>query len=186
MLNGRSSQCNEMTVRKTAVETLGKLDAAALAQNAAALVATLVNDIWGVRVAAIETLGRLGAEALAQHEPALAKAAKEDKSQAVRKTACLVMHTLKPSAGYDTYAKLDDSVWEVRVAAVETLSKLDATALAPHLPAIVATLEDRNAGASLPSTFIASVTPGRATGWHPGGKRAPASRSSSVATMAGR
>ena len=47
------------------METLGKLDAAVLAQHAAAVVAMLKDSEWRVRRAAMQTLGKLSAAALA-------------------------------------------------------------------------------------------------------------------------
>ena len=60
------------------METLGKLEPAALAQHGAALVARLEDSYWNVCKAAVQTLGKLEPAALAQHEQALAKAAEED------------------------------------------------------------------------------------------------------------
>ena len=104
--------------------------------NASAVVAKLKDSGARVRYAAVETLGKLGAAALAQHEQALATAANEDGSQDVRRAACLVMHRLKPSAGYDTVAKLEDLDGypdaDTRLEALKTLGKLDAATLAQH------------------------------------------------------
>ena len=58
-------------VRLAAVSTLGKLEAAALAQHAGAIVAKLEDSDWGVRKAAVLTLGMLEAAALAQHADAI-------------------------------------------------------------------------------------------------------------------
>jgi len=58
-------------VRTAAVSTLGKLDAATLAQHAPAIVARLADSDSNVRTAAVSTLGKLDAATLAQHAPAL-------------------------------------------------------------------------------------------------------------------
>jgi len=130
-------------VRKAAVETLGKLEPAALAQHGAALVARLEHSEWGVRQAAVETLGKLEPAALAQHEQALAKAAKEDKDSDVRRAADKVLAELRvhlmqqliDAGNVDAVvAKLEDTNEKVRKAAVETLGKLEAAAVAPLLP----------------------------------------------------
>ena len=60
------------------METLGKLEAAALAQHAAALVDKLEDADARVRRAALLTLGKLEMAALAPHEQALDKAATDD------------------------------------------------------------------------------------------------------------
>ena len=82
-------------VRLMALDTLGKLEAAAIADHAAALVDTLKDSEWHVRLAAVQTLSKLEAAALAEHA-----------------VAALV----------DT---LEDSEWRVRQAAVQTLGKLE-------------------------------------------------------------
>ena len=95
-----------MFVCAPALETLGKLDAVALAPHAAALVATLAACSYDTRKAAWEVLTKLGAEEmLAQH------------------AAILV-------------AKLEDSDAEVRQAAVEALGRLPPEELATHAPAL--------------------------------------------------
>ena len=94
------------------METLGKLEPAALAQHAAAVAARLEDcDPYfddrpdrgddGVRWAAVKTLGKLEPPVLALH-------------------AALIV------------AKLEDPDRCVRIAAVQTLDKLEAAALAPH------------------------------------------------------
>ena len=86
--------------------------------------------------AAEETLGKLGVEeTLALHADTVA-AKLADSDTETRKAACLVMHRLKPSAGYDTVAKLEDLDGypdaDTRLDALKTLGKLDAATLAQH------------------------------------------------------
>ena len=66
-----SSRTPMVHVRWAALETLGKLEPAALAQHAAAVVAKLEDCRLGVRRAALETLGKLEPAALAQHAAAI-------------------------------------------------------------------------------------------------------------------
>jgi HEAT repeat protein len=54
-------------VRYAVVSTLGKLDAATLAQHAPAILARLEDSDSDVREAAVRTLGKLDAATLAQH-----------------------------------------------------------------------------------------------------------------------
>ena len=58
--------------------------------------------------------------------------------------ARVVMHKLEPAAGHmdAVAAKLEDSFWPVRIAAVEMLGKLEPAALAQHGAALAARLED--------------------------------------------
>jgi len=134
-------------VRTSAVETLGKLEPAALAQHGAALVARLEHSKWVVRKVAVKTLGKLEPAALAQHGAALA-ARLEDSDVGVSHAAVETLGKLEPAAlaqhGAALAARLADSVWKVRQAAVETLGKLDLAALAQHGAALVARLEDSN------------------------------------------
>ena len=59
-----------------------------------------------------------------------------------RKAAWLIMHKLKPDAGYDVYeAKLNDQDWEVRLEAVKALGELDSAALAIHEQALDSILD---------------------------------------------
>ena len=82
-------------VRVVAVQTLGKLEPAALAQHGAALVARLEDSYGWVRKAAVETLGKLEPAALAQYEQAIAKAAEEDEYEDVRGGAYEVLAKLR-------------------------------------------------------------------------------------------
>ena len=85
-----------------------------------------------MRKAAWEVLSKLGVEeTLAQHAGIVA-AKLADSDTDVRKAACFLMHKLKPSAGYDTVAKLEDSDAGTRLDAVKTLGKLDAATLTQH------------------------------------------------------
>ena len=61
----------DAVVRRAAVEALGKLEAAVLAQYAPALVAKLEHSNRRVRQSAVEALGKLEAAVLAQYAPAL-------------------------------------------------------------------------------------------------------------------
>ena len=109
---------SDMYVRMVALETLGKLEAAALAQHAAAVVARLEDPDWGVRWPAVELLGKLDAAALAPHEQALDKAASyveyddDDEDDDVE----------DEDDGY----RPDDGDDDVRAAAAELLAKLRA------------------------------------------------------------
>ena len=86
---------SEKIVRYYAVETLGELDVATLAQHGAALVAKLDDSEKIVRQAAAQSLGKLDLATLAQHEQAIAKAAKEDKDYGVRRAADEVLAKLR-------------------------------------------------------------------------------------------
>ena len=119
------------------METLGKLDAAALAQHEAALVAMLEDSDEDVRRAAVETLGKLDAAALAQHAAALGGRL-EDSDAGVQIAARFAMHKLEPSGGHmdALVAMLEDSDGGVRWAAVRTLGELDLATLAPYEQAL--------------------------------------------------
>jgi len=67
-------------VRRAAVSTLGKLDAATLAQHAPAILARLDDSDPDVRRAAVSTLGKLDAATLAQHAPAILARLEHSKS----------------------------------------------------------------------------------------------------------
>ena len=116
-----------------AMKVLGMLDAPDLAPHAAAIVAKLTDSDEDVRKAALEVLSKLGVkDTLAQHAGIVA-AKLADSDTGVRKAACFLMHELKPSAGYDTVAKLEDpDDADTRLDAVKTLGKLDARTLAQH------------------------------------------------------
>ena len=60
---------SDWDVRLAAVETLGQLEAAVLAEHAPAVVAMLEDSDWDIRLAAVETLGKLKAVTLAEHVP---------------------------------------------------------------------------------------------------------------------
>ena len=95
-------------VRLMALDTLGKLEAAALAELAPAIAAKLEHRSSAVRLTAVEMLGKLDAATLANHAPA-------------------VMDKLKVN-------KVNDS--KLRRAAVATLSKLEAAVRAEFAPAM--------------------------------------------------
>ena len=80
-----------------AVETLGKLEPAALAQHAAALVAKLDHPDRGVREAALQALGKLEPAALAQHAAAVV-AKLEDPDESLRQAAVKTLGKLEPAA----------------------------------------------------------------------------------------
>ena len=133
---------DDADVRLMAVETLGKLEAAALAQHAAAVVGKLEDSDANVRlVAAVQTLGKLDAASLAPHAAAL-KSMLEDSEVTVQLGARLPLHKLEPAAGHmDAVVGILvdsawDSEWRLRHAAVETLGKLDAALLAQHVQAL--------------------------------------------------
>ena len=103
--------------------------------------------MWFVRLEAVETLAKLEVAALAPYEQAIAKAAKEDSDVEVQIAARVVMHKLEPAAGHmdAVVAKLEDSDWHVRQAAVQTLGELDLASLAQHEQAIAkAAMEDED------------------------------------------
>ena len=131
-------------VRRQAVETLGKLEPAALAQHGAALATRLEDSHQWVRQKAVETLGKLEAAALAQHQQAIAKVAKEDSIVYVQMEARVVMHKLEPAAGHGAalVARLVDSDWHVRLAAAAQLGNLEAAALAQHQQSIAKAAEE--------------------------------------------
>ena len=62
----------------------------------------------------------------------------EDTEVRVQFAARFAMHKLEPAAGHmdAVVARLEDSGWGVREAAVQTLGMLDAAALAPHEQAL--------------------------------------------------
>jgi len=132
-------------VREAAVQTLGKLDSAALAQHGATLVAKLEDSDVHVRQAAVQTLGKLEPAVLAQHGAALA-ARLEDSMWVVRNAAVEALGKLDVAAlaqhGAALAARLEDSDWCVRQEAVKTLGKLEPAALAQHGTALAARLED--------------------------------------------
>jgi len=134
---------SDLGVRFWALQTLGKLEPAALAQHGAALVARLEHSDLFVRRAAVETLGKLEPAALAQHAAALA-ARLEDSEWRVQIVARFVMHKLEPAAGHmdAIAAMLEDDDEEVRKVAVRTLGELEPAALAQYAAALVARLED--------------------------------------------
>ena len=55
---------SDRRVREAALETLGKLEGAALAAHAAAVVAKLEDSSWVMRATAVATLGKLESEGL--------------------------------------------------------------------------------------------------------------------------
>ena len=73
-------------VRSAAVSTLGKLDAATLAQHAPAIVARLDDPDSGVRWAAVRALGQLDAATLTPHAIAIV-ARLDDPESGVRSAA---------------------------------------------------------------------------------------------------
>ena len=84
------------------METLGKLDAAVLAQHAAAVVGILDDSDEDVRRAALVTLGKLDAAALAHHATAIVgmrkqiiEAAAKDMHPEVRAAASRVLGKVK-------------------------------------------------------------------------------------------
>lgn len=100
--------------RALAVQTLGTLDAAVLAQHAPTVTAMLDHSLnLGVREAAVQTLGQLDAATLAQHAPALV-------------------------------AKLEDRSSAVRRAVLEALGKVDAASLVQHKHALANAAKDRD------------------------------------------
>ena len=131
---------SDVDVREAAVETLGKLEPAALAQHAATIVAKLEHSNEDVRMAAVDTLGELEPAALAQHAAAVV-AKLEDSKWGVRRAAAATLGKLEPAAlaqhAAAVVAKLEDSKWGVRRAAAATLGKLEPAALAQHSSAIV-------------------------------------------------
>jgi len=104
----RKLEDSDRRVRRTALETLGKLPPEALATHTAALLARLEDSEWRVRHAALETLGKLPPlppEALATLAAAL-------------------------------LPRLEDSDWGVRRAALETIGKLPPEGFAMHTAAL--------------------------------------------------
>ena len=143
----------QSSVREAAAETLGKLGAAALARHGAALAAKLEDSDLRVRRVALKTLGELEVADLALYEEAVAKMARADDEKYmsidfgdrmdIRQAAWLVMHKLKPGAGYDVYeAKLNENDRGVRLETVKALGELDAAALAPHEQALAQAAEE--------------------------------------------
>ena len=115
-------------VRMRAVLELRKLEPAALAQYANALVARLDDSEELVCMEALETLGKLGPAMLAQHAETVV-AQLEDSEWRVRMTASLQTQGKLEPATLAQYAdavvaRLAESIWRVREGALATLSKL--------------------------------------------------------------
>jgi len=134
---------SDRKVRWWAVETLGKLEPAALAQHGAALAARLEDSNWNVRKAVVETLGKLKPGDLAQHGAALA-ARLEHSDLFVRRAAVETLGKLEPAAlaqhGPALAARLEDSNWRVQIVARFVMHKLEPAA--GHMDAVAAMLED--------------------------------------------
>jgi len=132
-------------VRERALETLGHLQPATLAQHADAVLAKLEDTYWNVRKEAVTTLSKLQPAALAQHADAVV-AKLEHSNEYVRKTAVVMLGKLEPArlaqhAGA-VLPRLDHRDWKTRVAVLELLAKLEPAALAQYGSALVARLED--------------------------------------------
>jgi len=117
-------------VRYAAVQTLGKLESAALAQHGAALAARLEDFNEFLRLAAVERLGKLEPVALAQHGAALA-ARLEDSQWLVRQAAVETLGKLDLAAlalheQAIANAAEEDKDSDVRRAAAKVLTKLRA------------------------------------------------------------
>ena len=136
--------CNDSGVRKTAVETLGRLEPASLAQHGAALVARLGDSDWRVRQAAVQTLGKLDSASLAQHGAALVASLIDPYEAAWEVLTKLGAEETLAQHVAVIVAKLEDSDFRVRYGAVKTLGKLDSASLAQHGAALVARLVDSN------------------------------------------
>jgi len=135
-------------VRRAAVETLGKLDLADLAQHQQALAKAAKEDKdYDVQIAARVVMHKL--EPAAGHMDAVV-AKLEHSYWGVRNAAVEALSKLDSAAlaqhGAALVAKLEDPVSSVRRTAVETLGKLEPAALAPHGAAVVARLEDSDSG----------------------------------------
>jgi hypothetical protein len=139
-----SDRFESSAVRWEAVPLLGRLQPAALAEHAAAIVPLVEDAHFEVRAAALLTLHNLPA-ALEQHVgvvvPLLADAISH-----VRRAALETLGQLEPEALAQHAAAvvplLEDAHPNVRIAALQTLRRLPAAALAEHAGAIVALLED--------------------------------------------
>ena len=137
---------SDWLVRKTSLETLGKLEPATLAQHADAVVARLEDSDWIVRYVALETLGKLEPATLAQHADAVV-AMLEDSHGDVRSAAVETLGKLDP-VRFAQYAdaliaKLDDGVWFVRSEASNSLMRALPQAVTRGL-----NLDDGDAGRS--------------------------------------
>ena len=140
-------QNSDLHVRHDALNALGKLEPATLAQHAVAVVARLEDTEWLVRKKALETLGKLNPATLAHHAAALV-ARLEDSDLVVRKVALETLRKLEPATlaqhACAMVARLEDSELEVRYEALQTMGKLKPATLAQHAFAVVARLEDSN------------------------------------------
>jgi hypothetical protein len=106
---------------------MGKLEPAALAQHAVAVVVRLEDAVWCLRRKAMTTLHQLDPAALAQHADAVV-ARLEDSSKSVRKCALETLGKLEPAAlaqhANAVVACSEDSSLGARIAALRTLRKL--------------------------------------------------------------
>ena len=95
MLQWSQLEDSNRNVRKLALETLGKLEPATLAQYAGAVVARLEDSHWNVRTTALETLplAKLELATLAQHANAVV-ACSEDSSLGARIAALRTLRKL--------------------------------------------------------------------------------------------
>jgi len=135
---------SEWVVRKAAVQTLGKLDLADLAQHEQAIAKAAKEDKnTEVQDAARVVMHKL--EPAAGHTDAVV-ARLEDSDCDVREAAVETLGKLEPAAlaqhGAALAARLEDSNDDVRKAAVETLGKLDLAALAQHQQALAKVAEE--------------------------------------------
>ena len=147
---------SDASVRKAALEALGRLNAASLEPHAAAIAAMLMESDMGTgavekswmrdqpqSVAVLAALGKLGVAA-----PIFATLDHSDVD--VRKAAVAALGMLDASS-LATHASaivgtLQDEHWMVRDAALETLAKLDTQSLATNAPAILVALDHSKTG----------------------------------------
>ena len=133
-------------MRETTLRALGKLDPAALAQHALAVVGRLAHDEYAcVRLAALLTLGKLERAALAEHADVVV-ARLEDSDCHVRREAVRTLGELEPATlaqhADAVLARLEHSNANVRVSALEALGKMEPGTLALHAHAVDAMLAD--------------------------------------------
>ena len=131
--------------RKYALQTLGLLEPATLAQHADAVVAMLEDPDEGVRCKALDTMRQLDPATLAQHVDAVVNMLDDPGDYSCR-TALKTLGKLDPATlaqhADAVVAKLKDDDCHVRRVALETLGKLDQATLTQHADAVVAMLKD--------------------------------------------
>ena len=136
-------------VRQKALETMRKLEPAALAQHAGPVIAWLGDSDSVVRWMAWNTLRNLEPATLAQHTGAVV-ARLSDSNEEVRGYALTTLGQLEQAtlARYSNavITRLEDPAEHVRQGALKTLGKLEPATLAQHATAVVTRLEDSAEG----------------------------------------